>query len=218
MRQMIFKAVIFDMDGTLIHSTEADFQAWKRVCADYGIPLTYELYFPLLGMKSVDFIALYMKADPSLYDRILQEKARHFDNFVAENGIELITGVVDLLERLKSSGIKIGLATSSRRYKADTVLGRLNIQHYFDAITTGEEVHKSKPAPDIFQLAARRLGVPCEACIVFEDAANGVAAAKKAGCYTVAITSTHTSEQLSQADLVINAYQEFNLNMVPSYL
>ncbi|WP_126973304.1 HAD family hydrolase [Gynurincola endophyticus] len=211
-----YRGIIFDMDGTLIHSTEADFQAWRRVCLDYDLDLTWDKYFPLLGMKSVDFVAQFMKVEEKLFSSILQAKAEYFDAYVEETGIELLAKVDILLAQLKEQGYKIALATSSRRYKADSVLNRLSLLQFFDVITTGEEVHNSKPAPDIFLLAASRLQIDPAECIVFEDAANGVIAAKTAGAFTIAITSTHKKEQLAAADLIISDYTELlgrNLNV-----
>lgn len=205
---MAYRGVIFDMDGTLIHSTEADFQAWRRVCLDYNLDLTWEKYFPMLGMKSVDFVKKFMLLDDELVASVLQAKANYFDDYVAETGIEPVQDVISLLKEIKAQGYKIAIATSSRRYKANTVLNRLSLVEYFDIITTGEEVHNSKPAPDIFLLAADRLGLNPAECIVFEDAATGVKAAKQAGAFTIAITSTHPKEQLQEADLVIEAYDE----------
>lgn len=201
-----FRGVIFDMDGTLIHSTEADFQAWKNVCSDYQLELTWEKYFPLLGMKSVDFVKKFMQLEDELVPKVLQSKADYFDAYVAEVGIQSIPHIELLLKQIKKQGYKIAIATSSRRYKANTVLNRLALLSYFDVITTGEEVHNSKPAPDIFLLAAERLGIPPQECIVFEDAASGIHAAKTAGAYTIAITSTHEKHQLTEADLIISDY------------
>ncbi|MBA2760424.1 MAG: HAD family phosphatase [Segetibacter sp.] len=209
-----FKAVIFDMDGTLIASTEADFLAWKRTFADNGKDLTYETYFPLLGMKSADVISRELKLEGREVDKALADKLVYFEEIMETNGIDPIPFAEELLKAVKKLPVKTALATSSRRMKMQMVMKKLNFLQYFDEVVTGEEVHKSKPAPDIFIRAAEKLKLDAHECIVIEDASTGVTAAKSAGMMCIAITTTHRRDQLQHADLVIDSFKEIDFEEI----
>ena len=208
--ELPFKGVIFDMDGTLIASTEADFLAWKSTFTDYGRELTYDTYFPMLGMKSQDVIKKILKLNGEEVDQALSRKMAHFEEIINMNGIEPIPHAEDLLKKLHHLPIKIALATSSRKMKMKLVMKKLDFLKYFDEAVTGEEVHNSKPHPDIFLLAAKKLNLPPEDCVVVEDAASGVTAAKSAGMKCIAITTTHNKAQLEHADVVIDTFEEID--------
>ncbi len=198
------------MDGTLIASTEADFLAWQRTFVDNGRSLTYETYFPLIGMKSAEVIKKELKLEGEEVDKALAQKLFYFEEIMDTNGIDPIPFAEDLLKKLQKLPVKVALATSSRRKKMEMVMQKLKFLQYFDVIVTGEEVHKSKPAPDIFILAAEKLGLSAEECIVIEDAASGVLAAKRAGMKVIAITTTHSANLLQTADLVIDTFERMN--------
>lgn len=202
-----FKAVIFDMDGTLIASTEADYLAWKRLFAEYGIDLTFENYFPLLGKKSADVAKYQLHLTGDAVAEALQKKLVYFDEVIAENGIQLIPYADVLVKSVKQYPVKMALATSSRKHKMERVMKLVGLLSYFDVTVSGNEIENGKPAPDIFIKAAERLQVSADECVVFEDAASGVQAAKAAGMKCVAITTTHPAEALQQADMVIDSFE-----------
>jgi HAD superfamily hydrolase (TIGR01509 family) len=130
---------------------------------------------------------------------------------VADNGIKTVPFVEALMKNLKSYPVRIALATSSRREKMKLLMEKVGFLPYFDAIVTGEEVTNGKPAPDIFLQAAERLHVPAGKCMVIEDAASGVKAAKSAQMKCIAITTTHPADQLQLADLVIDSFENASL-------
>ncbi|HEX8462850.1 MAG TPA: HAD family phosphatase [Segetibacter sp.] len=201
------KAVIFDMDGTLLESTEADYKAWEKVFNDYGKKLSFGDYVPLLGIRSANVIRDHIGiSNGEDVKRILKEKFDYFVEYVNENPIKAVVGAEDFLKGLAKYDLKIGLATSSRKEKMKMVLESLGFLHYFDTIVTGEEVENSKPAPDIFLMAAQRLGLTPNDCLVFEDGPVGVAASKNAKMKCVAITATHPEDKLCDADIVIDTY------------
>lgn len=210
-KEIGFKGVIFDMDGTLIESTEADYKAWERVFNNYGKSLTYPEYVPLLGIRSADVIKnqIGIAGDEDV-KRILREKFDYFTEYTDENPIKPVLAAELFLKSLAHYPVKVALATSSRKEKMMRVLTALNFLQYFSAVVTGEEVHNGKPAPDIFLKAAERLELEPEDCMVVEDGPVGVAAAKRAGMKCLAITATHPAEKLLQADVVINTYENAN--------
>lgn len=202
-----FKAVIFDMDGTLIASTEADYLAWKRLFAEHGIDLTFEKYFPLLGKKSGDVVQSQLHLQGDAVAEALQKKLEYFDEVVKEKGLHLIPYADVFIKSIKQYPVKMALATSSRKHKMERVMKMVGLYAYFDVTVSGNEVVHGKPAPDIFIQAAEKLQVPVKDCIVFEDAVSGVLAAKAAGMKCVAITTTHPAAALHEADIVIDSFE-----------
>lgn len=213
------KAVIFDMDGTLINSTKADFLAWQKLFSFYGKSLTYEEYIPLLGIKSAQVVKEFLpvKNDEEI-QMALTQKLVFFHEYVAENGIYPVPYADVFLKQIKQLDIPVALATSSRKAKMEMVMTKVNLVTLFDAIVTGGDVKNGKPAPDIFIKAAEKLGVRPQDCIVFEDASNGVKAAKNAFMKCVAVSSTQSPESLREADLVIDSFKDLSFADVCSRL
>lgn len=211
-KEMAYKAIIFDMDGTLLESTEADYLAWQRIFDRYNQPLDYEKYVTMLGIRSMNVITDFLGfKDPEDVSRILIEKFECFVEVVNEKPVVPVPFAGEFLKAAANSNLKIALATSSRKEKMNLLLTKLSFIQYFDAIVTGEEVHKGKPEPDIFLLAARRLGVEPADCLVVEDGPIGVTAAKKAGMKCLAITATTPADRLCEADVVIDSYEGVEL-------
>jgi beta-phosphoglucomutase family hydrolase len=204
-----FKGVIFDMDGTLLESTQADYRAWEKVFNKYNKELPYSAYVPLLGIKSADVIQHQLGfTNEEEVKRILKEKFDYFVEYVTEHPIKPVLAAEAFLKSLAHYPIKVALATSSRKAKMQMVLKQLDFLQYFEVIVTGDEVVNSKPAPDIFLLAAKRLGLEPTDCMVVEDGPVGVAAAKSANMKCLAITETHEADKLSKADVIIDTYHE----------
>lgn len=214
-----FKAIIFDMDGTLLESTTGDYKAWEKVFNDYGKQLTYQDYVPLLGIKSAEVIRKVLGVlNEDDVTRILKEKYDYFVEYVTANPVQPVDHAEDLLKALQGQDVLVGLATSSRRPKVDMIFEQLGYFQYFDTIVTGNEIENSKPAPDIFLKAAERLGLQPDECVVVEDGPIGVQAAKNANMKCIAITTTHPAEKLQQADMIIDTYEGFELKEVLNVL
>ncbi|MGN6196243.1 MAG: HAD family hydrolase [Ginsengibacter sp.] len=210
-KMFLCKAVIFDMDGTLIDSTKADFLAWQKLFSFYGKSLTYKEYVPLLGIKSAQVVKefLPLKNDEEI-QMALTRKLVFFHEYIAENGIYPVPYADVFLKQIKQLDIPVALATSSRKAKMEMVMTKVELVTLFDAIVTGGDVKNGKPAPDIFIKAAEKLGVRPQDCIVFEDASNGVKAAKNAFMKCVAVSSTQPPEALQEADLIIDTFKDLN--------
>lgn len=199
-------AVIFDMDGTLVATTEADFLAWQQLFALYGKQLSYDDYYPLLGRKSADVVQIGLGLSGKAAEEAMARKMSLFAGIVEEKGVETLPDVRNLLEQLQEAGVPMALATSSRKKKMELVMQTAALDRFFTVFVTGEEVDRGKPDPQIFQLAAERLQMPAAQCVVVEDTVSGIKAAKAAGMACVAISSTHEREELGEADLLIDHF------------
>lgn len=208
----MIKAVIFDLDGVIVDTAHYHYLAWKRLAAELGFDLTIDQNELLKGvsrMRSLDIILDLggIKLSDSEKERIANKKNSWFVEYV--NGMkpeEIFPGVKELLRSIRAKGLKVALASSSKN--APAVIRLLNIQNEFDAVVDGTMIIHSKPDPEIFLLAAKKLGIEPASCVVFEDAEAGVEAALAAGMKCVGIGSTL---QLGKANLVIAKTGDFNL-------
>jgi beta-phosphoglucomutase len=197
------RGVIWDMDGTLIESTEYHWQSWHDAMAAENYELSYEQFHASYGQRNATIIRSYLGDDVSskVIERISTNKERQYRSLVHEQGIELLPGVQHWLETLHQQGWKQAIATSAPRQNLETIVDVLQIRHYFAALVDGEEVDEGKPSPQPFLLAARRLDVPPERCIVVEDSSSGIEGGKRGGMRTIGVLTSH--DEL-QADIVVS--------------
>ncbi len=210
------RAVIFDLDGTLIDSM----WMWKQIDIDYlarhGHQLPEDLQDCIEGM-SFSETAVYFKERFSLSDPLDVIKAdwnrMAYDIYV--NEVPLKPGVWELLQYLREHGIRTGIATSNSKELLLAVLKSLGITEYFDELHTSCEVKRGKPAPDIYLLVAERLGVGPEQCLVFEDIIQGIYAGKAAGMKVCAVKDEFSvkqePEKKASADRFISSFTELML-------
>ena len=212
------RAVLFDLDGLLTNTEELHSEAWRRTFAEHGVPMSPEEYAQLWirrGLGPREFLrakGLDQKLDPQALMRRKDEIFRE----LAERRLELMPGALKLLQELKGK-VKIGLVSSARRNAVSLVLDKLNLRRFFDVITTHEDAAHSKPHPEPFLLAAERLGVRPEECVVIEDAEKGIVAAKRAGMRAIAVPNGLTRDNdFSQADLVVRSLEELSWERIQS--
>jgi HAD superfamily hydrolase (TIGR01509 family) len=201
------QALIFDFDGTILDTESSEFQAWQEVYRQYGLELPLDYWLPFIGNNSISF-------DPA--DNLEKLLGKPLDKKGLERWVEArkqtlnqslqpLPGVLDYLEAAQAMGLKLGVASSSRRAWVEGHLERLGLLGYFQVIRTKEDVALTKPDPALFLRAAEGLGVSPAQTIVLEDSLNGVLAARSAGAFTVAIPNALTQHlDLSQADLLLS--------------
>lgn len=191
--------VIFDMDGVLVLTEEPHWQSWQVVAEPRGVELDYDTFLSCFGRVNDDCIPiLFGDVSREETDRIADEKEKAFRDIVRED-VPLAPETRSLLGELKDAGFRLAVGSSGPRDNVDLVLDAGKIREFFDAVVTGNDVTRGKPAPDPFLLAAERLDVPADACAVIEDAPPGIEAAKAAGMLAVGVTTTHTADQLRNA-------------------
>ncbi len=207
------KAVIWDMDGVIADTAPYHFQAWQEVFQKRGVTFTENDFRRNFGQRN-DTIIRNASGEGILQselDAIASEKEKNYRQRVRGN-IKPIPGAIKLMESLKEHGFCMALASSAPMENIQLIIGGLAINDYFQAIVSGREVKEGKPNPQGFLLAAQKLGVEPENCIVVEDAIAGVAAAKRAGMHCLAITTTHPRTSLRKADLVVDTLEAVSVN------
>ena len=203
------RAVIFDLDGTLVDSM----WMWKSIDIEYlgryGIQMPEDLQQSIEGM-SFSETAIYFKERFGLKDSLDQIKGdwneMAWDKYMHE--VPLKAGVRELLAHLKQDHIAMGIATSNSRELVDLVVEKLGIKEYFSSIRTSCEVSKGKPSPDIYLLVAEDLGVEPVHCLVFEDVLQGIMAGKNAGMKVCAVHDEHSAKELEEKIELSDYYVE----------
>ena len=209
----MIRACIFDLDGVIVDTAHYHYLAWKRLANELGIDLTVDDNEKLKGvsrMHSLDIILQMGGVSLSQHDKevLANKKNSWFVDYVERMAPEeIFPGVKELIQQLRAKGQKIALASSSKN--AVTVLQLLHIQNEFDAIVDGTMIIHSKPHPEIFLLAAKKLNIDPFECLVFEDAESGVEAALAAGMRCVGVGSV---KQLGKANKVIAKTGEFKVS------
>lgn len=208
-----FKAVIFDLDGTLIDSMGIWKQIDEEYLSSYGYSVPYNLQEEITHLTLTE-TAIYFKENFDIKEPIEDIIAtwNSMALYHYSNSIKLKDNVIPFLDKLKKKGIKIALATSNSVPLLEATLKYNKIYHYFDAISTTEEVNKSKDNPDVYLLSAKKLNIVPSECLVFEDIVQAVKGAKLAGMSVYAIhdeNSEHQKDELIQlSDRYILDYKE----------
>ncbi|MCA8883240.1 MAG: HAD-IA family hydrolase [Rhodobacteraceae bacterium] len=218
---MSLKALIFDVDGTLAETEELHRQSFNDTFAAHGLDWQWDeaLYGDLLQTAgSRARLAVWMRdhlgraPDPGLIAALYRTKTARYGRLLAGGGVQLRPGIADLIDDAARAGLTLAVATSAGRVNVvalcDAVFGRPAFQ-VFDVIAAGDEVAANKPAPDVYRLALKRLGLPPADCVALEDSHIGVRAARAAGLAVLACPSHYTRhEDLSDATQCVNTYTE----------
>jgi beta-phosphoglucomutase family hydrolase len=196
------RAVLWDMDGTLLDSADYHWLSWRDVLAEEGFELTRERFVESFGRRNDATLRAYFGDEFPLseIERIGSIKEARYREMVRRRGVDLLPGVGNWLTRLRNLGWRQALASSASLLNVETILQALKIVDRFDAIVSAEDVQTGKPDPEVFVVAAARVSVPPARCIVIEDAPAGLEAARRAGMHTIGVQTSHT--QL-QADIVV---------------
>ena len=207
------RGLIFDMDGVLIDSEPLHLLAYQEVLATMGIAYAEEDNRELLGRKELDCAKILIKrynlrCTP---EELVREKESIMERLLKTQSNER-PGVSSILSAAKNLGLPMAVASSATLATINLVVDILSIRPFFKALASGEEVKHGKPAPDVFILAAERIGVDPTHCLVIEDTFNGVVAAKAAGMQCIAIPCEATRHQdHSQADAMLTSLTELQL-------
>lgn len=193
------RAVVFDLNGTLVDDIRFHFAAWKALGERVGFVIDEAVFQSFNGWKNEDIVprVLGREIGPALADALGREKEEQYRTLYRPH-LAPVRGANELLARLRGAGIKLAVASSAPIENRTMVLEGLGWQGHFDVVVANEGL-PGKPAPDIFLAAAEQLGVDPRACVAFEDAENGVRAASAAGMFVVGVTTNVSAEALRVA-------------------
>jgi beta-phosphoglucomutase len=207
--------VIFDLDGVLVDSYRAHFASWRALYGALGIDYSEEAFAADFGRTSRDILRR------TLDDQLSEERIRELDErkealfrgILCED-FPAMDGAVKLIDSLSADSFLLAVGSSGPPENIRLALEKLGRADRFAAVVTGQDVTRGKPDPQVFQIAAERLGLPAESCAVLEDAVHGIDAARRAGMASIALTGTATREQLVDADLIIDSLRELTTEVV----
>lgn len=205
---------LFDWDGVVIDSREHHEESWNRLATELGRPLPEDHFLKGFGRKNEFIIPeiLHWTEDTEEIRRISLRKEELYREVVRERGLKALPGVEAWLQTLRKAGIPCAIGSSTHRANLDLSLELIGLRSFFEAIVTAEDVQLGKPDPQVFLMAAQRLGMPPERCVVFEDAHVGIAAARAGGMRVIGVATTHRIEELGEADLAVERLDSLDLS------
>ena len=205
---------IFDWDGVIINSSRYHRKSWERLAEKENKELPPYYFKKGFGMRNQAIIPDILKwaTDPGEIKRLADRKEQFYREIMIKEGISALPGVKSFLETLRRNKVKIAVASSTPRLNINTALSLLGLEDYFQAIVAAEDVARGKPDPQVFLLAAQKIDLPPERCVVFEDAYVGIEAAHAAGMKVVAVVGTNEARRLIRADLVVNRLDELSVS------
>lgn len=219
----MIKAVIFDMDGTIVDSEPIYDQVNAEIYEKYGFDLTQEDYNRHLGANMRDIWTDILERHPvkeefshyKIEDFMEEHIHRYYQGLEEADDLELMPDVEHWFQFFKEHGYQMIIASSSFAPVIEFIYQRFGLGRYMEGYVDGNSIENGKPAPDIFLKAADKLGVKAEECLVIEDSENGVNGAHQAGARVVAFNRAQDeSQDFSKADLIIEDYSSENLNKV----
>jgi len=206
--------VLWDMDGTLVDTAELHFAAWSAVAKEANLPFSRTDFSSTFGWRNPEILRhLYGNrfSDKEIAD-LGQRKEEQYRAAGCRQGVEPLPGVRPLVQSLRQAGLKQAIGSSAPRANLDLILELTKLAPFFDALVSMEDTQRGKPDPQVFLVAAQRLAVSPNLCVVVEDAVVGVQAAKAGGmkCVAVDFVGHHGEAALRKAgaDLVIKSLEE----------
>ena len=213
------KAVIWDMDGVIADTAPYHLRAWQEVFRQRGKSYTEDDFRSNFGKRNDAIIRNILGSKITLreLEAIATEKEASFRESARDN-INPLPGAIELLQSLNERGFSQALGSSAPIENIRLVTRELGIEDLFQVIVSGMDVKEGKPSPQGFLLAAEKLGIEPQDCVVIEDATAGVTAAKRAGMRCLAVTNTSPKTKLARADLVVDTLEKVTVSDLASLL
>ncbi len=200
----MIKGVIFDLDGVIVSTDEYHYQGWQKMADEEGIFFDRQINERLRGVSRMESLEIILeKSDKKYSEQQKEELATRKNNYYKEflstklTPNDILPGVMKVLDGLKQNGVKIAIGSSSKNSPA--IIKQIGLDHYFDATADGNDIKKSKPDPEVFIIAAQRLGIKPAECLVVEDAEAGITAALAGGMKALAVGSAANDKRANYA-------------------
>ncbi len=204
------RAVIFDLDGTLLDNNAFHLESWKQYLRQINREMSDEEYNEKINGRTNRDVVKYLYGENLSEDEIwkytMEKEALYRELYKPH--IAPVAGLMDLLKKLDKLQVPMAIATSGVQVNIDFMFEHVPIKKFFRKVVDSSYITRGKPDPEIFLKAAEFLQTPPSECLVFEDAVVGVKAAKAAGMKVVAVLTTHSSDELSGSDLIVQDYRE----------
>ncbi len=200
------RAVLWDLDGTLIDSTEYHFRSWLEPLRREGVHITKADFLATFGQRNDTILKGYFgsDADPGRIRRVADAKEEGYRAIIRSEGLDPLPGAARWVRALHAAGWRQAIASSAPRENVDVVLRMLGFGDLIEATVSADDVHVGKPDPEVFLTAAAKLGVAPARCIVVEDAPAGVEAARRGGMRCIGVGSG----AVGAADLVVRSLED----------
>lgn len=206
------KGIILDMDGTMFDTESISVDGMQKVAEHYGISVSYDSALEFLGLPSAVIKEKFLEKFGSEFDyeNYRKDKIAYQNSVISETGVPVKPGLAELLAFAKEKGIPCAVATSTSRERVEDLISRAKLNEAFDAVICGEDAKNGKPNPDIFLIAAEKLGLSIENCLIVEDSRNGILAASKAGATAILVPDLIPAddEMTNAADVVLKDLYE----------
>jgi beta-phosphoglucomutase family hydrolase len=218
----MIRAVIFDLDDTMVNSDPLHARAWEELLKNYGYKfsdLPQELRSNFIGMRVADIVNElidYLQLNTNK-EKFYKKRVEIFLKIVKKE-LQVMPGLIYSLKLMKDNNYKLAVASSGAKKYIELVLEKFDIKHYFDVIITGDDVIKGKPNPETYLIACKKLNLKPSECLVLEDATKGIRSAKAAECSCIAVKNPNIPEQsYPEADLVLESLNKLTLDVVRQF-
>lgn len=213
-------AGLFDLDGVIVDSSQFHYESWVKLGEEVGFTVTLDFFRRTFGQRNDAIIRQLVPNATDEQIAVWGARKEELYREVARGRLVPLPGAMELIRGLKELGFKLVIASSTPKINIAFAIEQLNLGELFDAFVGAEDVRQGKPDPEVFLAAARKVGVPPERCVVFEDAVAGVIAAKRGGMKCVAVTTTNPRKSLQEAgaDLVVDSLNELTPQQVVALL
>ena len=215
---MNVKACLFDLDGVIVDTAKYHYQAWRRLANTLGFDFSEEQNEQLKGVSRIRSLEIILEIgglilSPEEVSSLAEKKNAWYLEFIDEmTPAEILPGVTEFLDDLRTYGIAIGLGSASKN--ARRILDHIGLADYFSVIIDGNSTMRGKPDPEVFLLGAKALGVSPDRCVVFEDAPKGIDAALAGGFFAIGVGSPET---LSLAHAVIQNFEGLDHTLLEQF-
>ena len=214
----MIKGLIFDLDGVIVDTAHYHYLSWKEISRDLNIDFTIKDNENLKGVSRIDSLNYILKLGSLSFNteeknNLLDKKNNIYKHSISSLGKKnILKGVEKILSKAKEKKMLLAVGSSSKNAKM--IVEKLNLTHLFQAVVDGTMVKKTKPDPEVFLKAAKKMNLKSSECIVFEDAESGVVAAKKGGFHVVSVGNTNIR---NIGDLFVESLEDFNLDYYAKY-